>query len=179
MYTFVHRFDTIFVRDRGLRFRYFEEDGRQTIALWRLDGRARQVWFGNASELDASQFESAMYGFRGVTELASWFVPSLLLGRAMPLGDGPTFVSSTCLWCIDIAFRLPKNDVTRNLLLDMRTNVVRRLSEVEARTVAVDDKFLSGPPLPPIVRAETMILYDTPSFDLDEGALVAEIQKEP
>jgi hypothetical protein len=177
-FTFVNRFDTIFVRDRGLRFRYFEEDGTLNTAIWKLDGRAGKVWFGTARELDASKVESEMFALRGVTEFASWFVPSLLLGRAMPLGDGPSYAGSTCLWCMDVAFRSSKQEVRRDLSLDLHANVVRRLYEEDTQPRRVDNKYVSGPTPPPIVRTETMILYDTPSFDSDEGALIAEIQKE-
>jgi hypothetical protein len=188
-YTIVDRFDTIFVRDRGFRFRYFDEDGSLDVAIWNWDGRAQEVWFGTPSEIEASSVESALFDLRGVTKLTSWFVPGLLFGRPVHLGEGPSYVGSDCLWCLEIAFRSPKQDLERYLRLNLRRNVVQRLDELDAHIRVDDNKASSGSAetldvtnggtvaTSPLVRAETLVLYETPSFDADESMLIAEMQK--
>jgi len=179
VFTVVNRFDTIFVRDRGFRFRYLDEDGMLIVSIWNWDGRAVKVWFSTSSEVDASKVEAQMWDISDITNFTSWFVPSLLFGRDMHLGDGPSFVGTGCLWCLEVAFRAPEQDVT-DLRLDLRASVVRRIDEVDAHPRANDsEEFFPGTAGSPLVRIETLVLYDAPSFDADESVLIAEMQKGP
>ena len=107
----IGRFDTIFHRDRGLRFRYFDESGALRYAIWAHDGQIQRWYWGavQSPSTSSSPIMAAMFDLRGVTSLTSWIVPSMLY-RQLPASNvcGPFEVESyECPKCTRVAFGCP------------------------------------------------------------------------
>jgi hypothetical protein len=73
--TRVSRFDTLFVRDKGLRFRFFGESGKLEHAIWRRGDKTVRYSLGRSEE---TSYERALWAFMGVTSRTSSRVPALL-----------------------------------------------------------------------------------------------------
>jgi hypothetical protein len=71
----VAHFDTLFVRDKGLRFRFFDESGKMKFAIWRRGEKTIHYDFGRSEEMP---YEQALYALMGVTRQVSSLVPALL-----------------------------------------------------------------------------------------------------
>ena len=187
-----HRFDTLFIRDRGLRFRYLKEDGRMTYAVWALGDRIETWSDGFVEVLSASKTSVAdvMSNMRGGTGFASWFVPQLLYGRPTQCSQGPWYAGWIhCPTCPEVAFRSPSQHTTTVLSLDLRTSVVRRfywmrdLSEEDNHAAEQADGRITvigpGERKIDLARVESLILYEAPEFDVDESVLVSDLDKRP
>jgi hypothetical protein len=171
------RFDTLFVRDVGFRFRFSDEQGRLKHAIWSR-GQKTQSWsLGQVSEGAA---EDASVAGRGVTSFTSQIVPGLLLG-ASPFSGERSFVRGTpsaagtgpteCGKCWLVAFGITGQweDV---FAVDESHLVLRRVQSVR---LVSDDEEDGGA----IFASDTAIFYE-PQVDVpDEAPLVQELQVQP
>ena len=130
----VARFDTLFLRGRGLRFRYYDESGTLRHALWAWDGRAQEWWWRAALEpMDASTMAVLAWisSARGVTNLTSWYVPTLLFDRAPECEAGSwNLLPKSWERATTVIFRDASQDVTTEFTMDLRAGVVRRVYRV-------------------------------------------------
>lgn len=189
----VHRFDTLFVRDRGLRFRYFHEDGRPKLIVWAIGDEVRLWSYGELGSRNRS-LQEEMYAFRGVTSWSSWVISQLLFGAPLPpkptcdvLYEGTYFAS--CAPCPNVTFRCPPNaNTTVTLSIDLRSDTMRRYffrveAEGEERRSETRDPLVTifGEASADLVSGglEAMILYDSPECDGNEAELLEELQRRP
>jgi hypothetical protein len=171
----LNRFDTIFVRNRGFRFRFFNELNMMTWAVWALNGQIFEWMWGDARSLPAEQsLVDDIAALRGATSLTSWVVPNLLFGLLKP-ESAPIYGSENnvlCDRCPMVLFHEPGNDSPMTLTLDLRAGVVRRFSVGE---VKFDEKIASEPS----VQSEVRIFYESPQLNIEESAIRADLERRP
>jgi hypothetical protein len=175
MHVSLGRFDTIFIRNRGLRFRFFNELGTMIWAVWALDGKVSEWVWGSAQSLPGGQsLVDTIAPLRGATSLASWVVPSLLFGRLKPeSAPVPGYGNNElCNWCSVVAFHEPGNDSPMTLTLDLHAEVVRRFSVGE---VKLDEKA----EIDSSVQSEVRIFYDSPQLNVEESTIRTELETPP
>jgi hypothetical protein len=183
----VGRFDTIFVRDRGLRFRYFAESGELRYGFWAVGDTITELSWGSLTHFAKLPIVDAMFNLKGVTSLASWVVPNLLYGRLRPHSAanlGPEN-NAACNKCPSVTFYQPAEGQTMTLNLDLRVDVLRRfqllvanpaIDEMKrAAEIGTDDLPKSDVP----TRIQMRIFYDSPQVDVDESALRGELEAPP
>lgn len=199
-YSSVERFDTLFIRNRGLRFRYFDEAGNLLYGI-RARGDDVEEWSGGSvsalKQPPGTSVEYAMSSLKGVTGLASWVVFKLLIGLPpIPRPTcGPLYAGAVaCAKCPDVAFHCPSQGSAAIYTLDLRTEVLRRFKWLtESLATGVDAREPEADPLIAKLpgsgaaeaherhgiskRTQTLILYDSVEFDSDEGAMAAELDK--
>jgi hypothetical protein len=191
----VGRFDTLFVRDVGIRFQYFDEEGRRIVGVWARGDELRK-WFFDHVETPKGSLLDTMSNLRGVTNVTSWVVPRLLYGSEFvpqPL-CGPWEATNhvPCAKCPSVAFRCPSQQAAVALSLDLRSDIVRRYYRVLDSPVAPatdplvtvlpaadSGKERGRAPDGEMERTETLVLYDAPELDVDEAEAVQELQKQP
>lgn len=184
----VNRFDTLFVRDRGLRFRYFQEDGHPQVIVWSMDGDVRVWSYGHAIR-SSKTLQDNMYALRGVTSRASWIVSRLLFGES--LLTSPTCgtwyeetLPSDCRECPNVAIACsPEGDPVVILSLDLRSDTLKRYYRVqEGRRAGGDPLAVTlGEPRArgPVTRVETVIVYDSFECNEDEPGAMDALRKQP
>jgi hypothetical protein len=183
----VGRFDTIFVRDRGLRFRYFAESGELRYGFWAVGDAITELAWGSVTHFQKLPLVDAMFSLKGVTSLASWVVPNLLYGRLKPhsaASPGPEN-NAACNKCPSVTFYQAVEDQTMTFNLDLGVDVVRRFRLLVAKPatdamkraaeIGTDDL----PNADALTRTETRIFYDSPQLNVDESALRAELEAQP
>jgi hypothetical protein len=185
----VGRFDTRFLRGRGLAFRFYDEEGTLTHALWEWDGQAQEWSMGVVSRVNVSSVLEVMSEImRGVTSLTSCYVPSLLFGRA-PEADSGSWNVRPESWerFTTVVFATASRDITTEFSVDLRARVLRRVHRVvrvsveEASMLSAHAAALTRPPMavPLPSRTEKLILYESPTCDAGEGGLAEELAKQP
>lgn len=175
--TEIFRFDTAFVRDVGLRFRFFDERGHLKHAIWQHAGKILTWSMGNVRR--SATPEEAVDSLKGVTSFASSIVPSLLLGVRLLHGEEavvdrePALTTSAsptidCGRCSLIVFGLPER---RQFLftIDEAAGVFRR-SEALLR---LEQGSSAG-----VHSTDTLITYE-PEFDFDPLNVQAELETQP
>lgn len=101
-------FETLFERTSGrFRFRYVTEaadEAPRVLAIWRLPPEPARTWAWFEPEVRDVDLERGIDAFRGVTDLAAWLVPSVLLEfrtsfRTVPLTiQGSEVVNGVPCW---------------------------------------------------------------------------------
>ena len=198
-HTAVRHFDTLFLRDRGLRFRTYSEDGERTDGIWLWDGRATVAFMDMTRSLDPSwgNVQGWLSGSRGVTHLVSAIVPNLLFGhqplawirdgREQPECNPEPVYSKTVSYERDtgVLLRLGRNEVLE-LSLDLRRRIVHRAYRVteyspsEARRLVESSEGITWATPPDLdVRFDTWILYEAPTCDLSVEEVASELAKPP
>jgi hypothetical protein len=176
------RFDTLFVRDVGLRFRFHDEQGRLQAAIWRRGDETVTWQLGTATK--ARSIEDALTAMRGVTGLTSEVIPSLLMGipslsgdRAVLSGD-PSLAGTapaSCGKCWLLAFGSRSAPPQFLLTVDEDAKSIRRFQAamvVRPRSELADEQAVS-------LGSESLINYE-PEFDLaDEATLARELAVQP
>lgn len=175
----VARFETLFVRGIGLRFRYWNEKGLLQTAIWQRGSTTKTWSLGTVAQ--ETSLERALFVHRGVTDLTSQIVPSLLFGLALStpepglLPGEPALAGSApigCGKCRVLAFR---GTTGRQLLLvvDESSEVLRRFQDSFPYSSAGDDRRTRN------VVADSLIVYE-PELDVaDESELTRELDSQP
>lgn len=173
-------FDTVFVRDKGLRFRFYDERRALNLVIW-IHGDTAESWYlGKARPLRTPT--DVLASARGVTAFASELIPRLLLG--LPLlpseqsivGDqlGTAGVGSPfCGRCRLVALGSSARRRQHVFTIDENAGVIRRHNSF---VVFRDDATGSGKP--GVVEAEHLVVYE-PEFDIENEDLVRELEKRP
>jgi len=178
----VSRFDTLFVRDVGLRFRFHDEQGRLRAAIWRRGDDTSMWHLGTTTK--APSIEHALAGARGVTGFASDIIPSLLMrlpvftGEHAVLSGEPGLAGTTstsCGKCWLLAFGSGTAPPQFLLTVDENARSIRRFQAamvVHRAAESTDAQTTS-------FGSEHLISYE-PEIDLaDEAALVRELAVQP
>ncbi len=174
--TLVARFDTLFVRHVGFRFRYFNERGELQHAIWQRGDKTRTWSRGEPAEQHS--LEDALSMFRGVTQQTSQLGPSLLFGFSVSAGRGSLLAGQpglagiapiSCGKCRVVAFG---EELQSLLVVDEDARVVRRFRSIRPFTSSeggqVDQHV-----------GDNLVSYD-PVFDsADEASLILELSSEP
>ena len=189
----VGRFDTLFVRNRGLRFRYFDESGALLYGIWSRGDQTTE-WERGATRSPAAPVANEMASLKGVTAFASWVVFKLLT-QLPPVSPGPSCGpwysdNPSCARCANVVFRCSPQGFTSAYMLDSRADVVRRfyfwdaanssdggdplVAELPSATPSRTEHRRTDSP-----KTETAIMYDSIEFDGDEIALAAELDRKP
>lgn len=163
----ISRFETVFARGRGLRFRFSDENGELVAAIWMTDNRV-QAWFhGKVTTVDT--LEHAIGSAKGVTMLASWVIPSLLFGRRLT-DRQPAVVdyeNGGCGECARVGFPMSRRGTRAVLSVDLEQGLlVRRYTIHDSRTEP------GGGP-------GDVIAYEASLDVADEAALVRELETQP
>jgi hypothetical protein len=175
----VSRFDTLFVRDVGLRFRFHDEQGRLQVAIWRRGDETVTWQLGTATK--APSIEDALTVTRGVTGLTSEVIPRLLMripafsgdravlsGEPGLAGTAPT----SCGKCWLLAFGSRTAPPQFLLTVDENARSIRRFQAAMVVRQGADGQAAS-------FGSETLINYE-PEFDLaDEATLARELAVQP
>jgi hypothetical protein len=184
----VERFETTFVRDAGFAFRFFDESGHLQHAVLATGGRVESWSIGDtqAHLMSADSLTPALNDLKGVTELSSWLVPSLLFGRNPLAAGGAWYGGEELCWkCPAIVFVQPSQAVTEALFLDLGTGVVRRFFFTQAVPPSSAASHRISPALRSEVgievreslKVEILISYESPEFDVDGHELLPELEK--
>jgi hypothetical protein len=192
----IARFDTLFVRDRGLRFRHFDERGTLLYGVWARGNDVREWFLGSTPASRGASIENSMSALKGVTGLASWIAFALLNGF-------PPVLSSTCEAryadalgcgdCIDVAFYCSSQGSAAVYTVDLQKDGLRHFSWLVEPSGTIDSAKGPGTSDAPIkakpgtlsdssvrsqlLRGETIILYDLSEIDVDQTAAEAELDE--
>lgn len=174
----VFRFDTMFVRGGGFRFRFFDERGAMETAIWEHDGRV-SAWQID-TEAEHQSLVSALTNAKGVTQFSSSIVSSLLVGAPLFSGDNaialgaPSYVgigSISCGKCSVIAIG-PAGRRQVLLTVDEDSQALRHvevLMVIGKGTMDAAEGF----------GVDEVISYD-PEFDVaDDVAMTRELEARP
>jgi hypothetical protein len=189
----VERFDTVFVRGVGLRFRYYEKDGPLRFGIWRRGDKTQEYFWGSARDVDVP-FERTTYALQGVTNRTSSLAPNLLYGihsdcTAHLLDTAPP--CSTCVRLLsDCGVRDP--DSYTVLVVDSASHAFARFEsshvihprkdEDDSSGITVHVQLADGsqPRFDPTPYLSEMVIAYEPEFDVaDEEALRHELETPP
>lgn len=160
-------FDTVFLRDVGLRFRYYDERRELKYAIWSTGATAKLWFLGTRS---TTTLPLAIASITGVTEGVAAIVPQLLLGeRAFhsfpPLLAG---IEASCGRCEILLWHAPGGR-HESITLDEGENAIRRLESHELIKDDVDGDLIS----------DVYVIYEPSSEAGSIEALTEELSVQP
>jgi hypothetical protein len=189
-YILVERFDTLFDRTRGLRFRYFADDGKLRFGIWALDGHVSKWFWDSSTSLDTRGTSAldALTDLKGVTKLVSWWLPGFLLGRK-DRSMGSIKGRGSLDHYLAIEVRGVQAGVTE-FAWDEQAQLLRRVYSVSEISAEDAQKFardrrvvvIGGGPVPGLSQStttETWVLYEGPTCDEPPDAIDRELEKAP
>lgn len=180
--TAVHYFDTVFVRDHGLRLRLFDERREVTDIVW-VHGDSAEIW-RSGSIAHPLAVPTALATAKATFSFASELVPSLLLGLR-PLDSEYAAIGREigtagigmppCGKCWNVAFGSRLGGRQHAITIDAERAEVRRLTSftrfATERPEATDLEQVAN---------EDVVLYE-PEFDLEAQVddLIREVETRP
>jgi hypothetical protein len=175
----VTRFDTVFVRGTGLRFRYLDEQGRLRAAIW-WQGHTITTWSAGVEDAETlgdaeEQIDGLIRAGRriaGITEQTSLLVPALLTSRKA-LNEDALYLESAqagCETCVRLLSGSQSEHVQNAIVADATTGLLYRLTV----TMELDPEPGRSP-----ATLENAISYE-PRWNVpDSEDLAAKIAKRP
>lgn len=162
--TNVSRFETLFLRDHGLRFQFFNESGERRFVIWSIRGR---TLFWHLQRIDEySSLEEALRAARGVSQLSTATIPRMLLGEPL-FKQAPISGGSEMPFCECINVFVPTPNGEAGVTIDTKQTLIRRFREVTR------SNELGGSEV-----TDTVTIYE-PEFGAQTAEAMRELESQP
>lgn len=171
-------FDTLFLRNLGLRFRTYDEHRTPKYILWSYKGITLTWHVGTVST--AASVEEALAAVRGITNFISEIVPPLLEGRET-IPTERDFLHETfalagtepsCGKCFLFVLGSPSKHRQHVLTVDQNEGAIRRVQSF------ITLPALAGGEPHELVQAESVTIYQ-PNFATGDPGLERELAEQP